>query len=409
MISQRPPELSSKQKQAQGIQPSSQAPTGLRWWRRTLFGYILALLIVAASVGITLLGELLLPGFHFPSAVLLVAILCVALIWGVGPGLFAMFLSCAALFYFYIAPLGLHLLPKNWELLFQVLPFALAGLVVAVITAQRETARRQALRAEQIAQTHVDELARINEELLRANQLKDLFASITSHELKTPITTISGHAQLAIRRIDRDPESTSDSEDLRIAFVKIDQQTKRITRLLDELLDLSSLRSGKVMLEKGPCDLNEICSQVVEEQRLLSERTIELVVPPSPIQLQANAMRLSQVVTNLVSNALKYSPLETIVSVKVRSDEHHAYLSVEDQGSGISPEQLANIFQPFYRTTNARASKVSGTGLGLAICKEIVEQHQGRIWCESTPGHGSTFFVELPLSTSADLSASAIH
>jgi signal transduction histidine kinase len=103
------------------------------------------------------------------------------------------------------------------------------------------------------------------------------------------------------------------------------------------------------------------------------------------------------VVTNLVNNALKYSSPESSVHVKVESDDTTARLLVQDAGRGIAPEQLTNLFKPFYRTPDARASAVGGTGLGLAICKEIVENHRGRIWAESSPGHGSRFFVDLPL------------
>jgi len=103
--------------------------------------------------------------------------------------------------------------------------------------------------------------------------------------------------------------------------------------------------------------------------------------------------------TNLISNALKYSPAESQVSVKVESNQDLAHVEVCDAGKGIHPEQLPNIFKPFFRTSDVRASTVSGTGLGLAICKEIIEQHHGRIWCESRLNAGSIFFFELPLNS----------
>ena len=143
----------------------------------------------------------------------------------------------------------------------------------------------------------------------------------------------------------------------------------------------------------------------VEEQRLISSRTIELKVAAEPVSVQADEMRLSQVVTNLVSNALKYSPSESTVKVQVERSAHRAIFSVQDAGQGIPYEQQESIFQPFYRTSDARASTVGGTGLGLAICKDIVERHLGRIWCKSQVGSGSTFFVELPLSSTGALKA----
>jgi signal transduction histidine kinase len=382
------------------LQPSRVAKT---WWRKSAVGYPCAILLVAVGVGLTLLGEFLLPRFYFPSVLLLVAILLTSLFWGVGPGLLALALSCAALAYFYLAPFGdLSLTPLNWELLFQMLPFVLAGLVVAILTSQREAARLQALQAMQLAREQARRLSDLNEDLQQANRLKDFFLSVASHELKTPITTIRGQAQLALRRLAKRKASFPEAEGLREVFTSVEEQTKRVTNLLNDLLDISALRSGKLAIERNPCNFNEICARAVEEQGTQSGRPIELLLPTPAIHLQGDARRLGQVVTNLVNNALKYSSPEAPVRVKVACEPHTVRLSVQDAGKGIPPEQLANIFKPFYRTSEARASSATGTGLGLAICKHIVEQHRGRIWCESVVGVGSTFFVELPVDDEAE-------
>lgn len=390
-------------KQTQQYQENSrQTGTIVPWWRRLVPGYGFAVLIVALATTVTLLGEHLVNVYYFPnSASLLLGILCVALFWGAGPGVLAAILSCFVLFYIDLFPDGNVVTGSphwNWEVIFPVLFFAFASMVVVILIAQRESARRKAIQAERVAQTHASNLATANQELRRANQLKDLFVSITSHELKTPITTIRGQAQLALRRIKKLAANSSELDGLREAFLKVDEQTGRLTNLLNELLDLTSLRSGKQVLTRRPCNFNDICARVVEEQRQLSQRTIELSMPETPVLLQGDEGRLGQVVTNLVNNALKYSSAESIVRVNVEPNAHRICLRVQDAGQGISPEYLESIFQPFYRTSDARASAVSGTGLGLAICKDIVEQHQGRIWCESTVGKGSTFFVELPTS-----------
>lgn len=363
------------------------------WWKHPIAAYSLTVPIVASGVGVALIGEYLLAPYYFSSVSVLVAILCISLLWGVRPGLLATILSCIALLYLYLLPHG----SVGWEAVLQIFPLAVASLGMVAIIGQRETARQRALQAERLAQLHADNLGRTNQELRQANQLKDLFVSVASHELKTPITTIRGQAQLALRRIDKAASSPSHDNNLREAFAKVDEQTKRVTTLLDELLDLTSLRSGKHVLEKKPCNLNDICSGIVEEQRMISRRVIDLDLPTSPVILQANPIRLGQVVTNLVNNALKYSSVESVASVKVTRSENMVCLSVRDAGKGILPEQLTHIFQPFYRTSEARASTVGGTGLGLAICKDIIEQHHGRIWCESQLDAGSTFFVELPL------------
>jgi signal transduction histidine kinase len=367
------------------------------WWQHPVIAYGVTVLMVAIAAGVVRLGDYFLQHYYFPSTVsLMVAILCSALFWGVGPGLLATVLGCAALSWFYFYTENGYV-PFHWEMILPLGLFVIAGLVVVMLTRQREVARQQAQQAQQVAQRHAANLARTNEELLQANQLKDFFVSIASHELKTPITTIRGQAQLSLRRLKKSTASSPEFESFRETLVSIDEQTKRVTELLNELLDLSGLRSGKMILNKEPCNLNEICSRVVEEQSIASGRVIDLRLPSCSVVLQADAQRLRQVVTNLVNNALKYSSPESSVHVKVESDDTTARLLVQDAGRGIAPEQLTNLFKPFYRTPDARASAVGGTGLGLAICKEIVENHRGRIWAESSPGHGSRFFVDLPL------------
>lgn len=386
----------SRQRSAQSV--ASQRSRKKRWWRSTIAGYAFSFPIVALGIGLNLLRAYLLPRLYFPSAFLLIAILCISLGWGTGPGLLAVLLSCAALIYFYIVPfLHLSFLDFDAGLFFQVLPFAIESLAVVFIIWQLKKARQRELEMTQTARDHAERLVEVNEQLKEANQLKDFFLSVASHELKTPITTIRGEAQLALRRLNKLGESLPEAAAFRGVLTKVDEQTIRLTNLVNDLLHLSSLRSKKLELDTQPCNLNEICTRVVEEQCLLSKRSINLILPSPTIQLQADPARLGQVMTNLINNALKYSPVESDVSVEVRREQDVAHIEVRDAGQGIPPEQLASIFKPFFRTEEARASTVSGTGLGLAICKEIIDQHHGRIWCESTVGQGSTFFVELPL------------
>lgn len=395
------------EKTERGAQP--RRTRARKFWRcGKLAGYLCVLPLVATGAGLMLLAEVFLPRFYFSSVFFLVAILLTSLCWGVGPGLLALVLSCAALISFYFTPFwGQNMAPLDWELLFQMLPFALAGLVVAIITSQRETARLRALQAMQLAREQAARLSDMNEELQQANRLKDFFLSVVSHELKTPITTIRGQTQLALRRLERRGASFSEAERMRGVFVCVEEQTKRVTDLINDLLDISTLRAGQLSLEYDLCNFNEICARAVEEQRSLSGRTIELLLATPAIWLQADARRLGQVVTNLLTNALKYSSQESSVWVNViREQDGGVCLSVRDAGRGICAEQLTSIFKPFYRTSEARASSADGTGLGLAICKHIVEQHRGRIWCESTVGAGTTFFVTFPVVESEAAGAS---
>ena len=236
------------------------------------------------------------------------------------------------------------------------------------------------------------------DETEQERQLKEHFLVMASHELKTPMTTILGQVQLMLRRLSKMPELSYELATMRSALESVNGQTRRLNALVDDLLDLYHVHAGKVQLRLEACNLIDVCREVVEEQRLLTGRTIELEAPPTPIMLQADNDRLEQVVINLVSNALKYSPENS--PVKVLVDQHRDIGSIEvyDSGPGIPKNDHSRIFEPFYRGSDVQTTVQSGLGLGLTICKDIVERHSGRIWCRSRPGKGSIFIVELPLS-----------
>ncbi len=378
-------------------------------WRRPLIGYFMSIPLVGMALLGTLILQYMLGHLYFPGTLIILAVLFTALIWGVGPALFSVALSTLVIDYFFVPPVGQfgfynwQLGTYNWQSSLQLLPYVIAGLVIAVITGQRERAKFRYLATEQDLQTYADELeatnARLeeaNRQLKDSNQLKDRFLSIASHELKTPITSIRGQAQLAIRRLSKQKEASPEIEGMRTTLEKINDQTSRLTNLIDELLDVSSIRAGKVELHKRECELIDLCRGVVEDQRLLTGRSILLDTSTATV-LIADCERLAQVIVNLVSNAAKYSPDDTPIQVRVRQRDTAAVIAVEDHGKGIAKEQLPHIFDTFYRTPDAQASSKFGLGLGLAICKDIVERHGGRIWCESEVGRGSTFYVELPL------------
>jgi signal transduction histidine kinase len=200
------------------------------------------------------------------------------------------------------------------------------------------------------------------------------------------------------RNIAKRPDVSSDLSTLITSLKIIDEQTHRLSVLVDNLLDPNSNHGGKMPLRRELRDLAALCREVVEEQRLLSGRLIELELPAEPVILRLDHQRMSQVVTNIVSNALKYSPADLPVRIQVDQRDNVAVLQVSDAGPGIAADQQTRIFEPFYRTPEAQGSSKRGSGLGLAICKDIVEQHDGRIWCDSCVGKGSTFVVELPLA-----------
>jgi signal transduction histidine kinase len=364
-------------------------------WRHPLVGYILCPFIIATAIICTLFLQKALNIVHFASAFPILAILLIALLWGVGPALIAVALGTVLLDYYFIPPVG-QILAGTWQNTVQLVPFVIAGCTIALITAQRERARLQALGAEQELQAYAAEMELTNRKLEEADQMKDQFLSIASHELKTPVTSIRGHAQLTIRRLEKQKDSSPEMEEIGVTLKKINDQTTRLTNLIDDLMDVSSIRAGKLELRKQQSDLRDICREVVEDQQLLSGRPITLTMPEQTVNASVDRDRLAQVILNLISNAIKYSPDGSPIEVILDKRATSALIQVKDTGKGIPKEQQKHIFETFYRTPDAQTSSQRGLGLGLAISKNIMERHDGCIWCESEPDHGSTFFVELP-------------
>jgi signal transduction histidine kinase len=168
--------------------------------------------------------------------------------------------------------------------------------------------------------------------------------------------------------------------------------------LIEDLFDLSSVRSGQFSLRLTQCDPGRLCRDVIQDQQAFSDRSIELELPSDSLLIQADDKRLAQVLVNLVNNAVKYSPEHITIQVRARREDAYVILEVHNESKALSQEELEHIFEPFYRTLDAENSPIKGWGLGLAISKEIVERHGGQIWAGSAEGKGITFFVKLPIS-----------
>ncbi len=225
-----------------------------------------------------------------------------------------------------------------------------------------------------------------------ALELRQEFLSIASHELKTPLASIKIYVQLLSRsRALRESRESAMVNDLAA-------QVDRLEALVADLLDASRVQQGRLMLDLAPIDLAELARRVIDRFEHAAERTelhrLELQAPAPVIGIWDGA-RLDQVLTNLVSNALKYSPKGGLVRVSVTAtDGGGAVLSVEDEGIGIPAEEMPKLFEPFVRLSGA--GHISGTGLGLYITRELVSRHGGSIECDSRPGGGTTFIVRLP-------------
>jgi signal transduction histidine kinase len=182
------------------------------------------------------------------------------------------------------------------------------------------------------------------------------------------------------------------------------QSAERQERLVKDLLDFSRISAGRLEYRMAVLDLAMLVREMVEEQRLHEPtRLIELEVPPEPVRVVADADRIGQVLTNYLTNALKYSGSDSPVGVILRADGETPRVEVRDQGPGLSAEQQRHLFQRFHRTQGIEVVSGSGVGLGLGlyISKTIVEHHGGQVGVESVPGEGSTFWFTLPLAHDA--------
>ena len=241
--------------------------------------------------------------------------------------------------------------------------------------------------------------------LKAAEQLKDEFLSIAAHELRTPLAVLKGFVQTLIVQTARGKGSQLVEWQLE-ALQSIDQATARLVELTEDLLDVTRLQAGRLALHVDPTDLVALARRVVTRLQMTTERhTLSLATSVEHLVAQVDPRRMEQVLSNLIGNAIKYSPEGGSIEVTIREEEqaHEALLCVSDHGIGIPAQQQLLVFGRFARADNARAHSIGGTGLGLYLCRELVERHGGRIWFESTEGQGSTFFVALPLVPFPDL------
>lgn len=228
----------------------------------------------------------------------------------------------------------------------------------------------------------------------QALQVREVFLLTAAHELRTPLTALFGNAQLLARRIDHLGQDERVQRVVRTILV----QSERLSRLIDTLLDSARLASGRLELEPRPVDLVALVRQAAElAHPILDGHLLELQLPDQALVVNGDPIRLEQVLSNLLQNAVKYSMAGSSIRVTVAHRDEWACLAVSDQGIGIPPEALEQIFTRFYRGANINPQQISGMGMGLFLVREIVELHGGRISVESSEGEGSTFTVRLPL------------
>lgn len=217
---------------------------------------------------------------------------------------------------------------------------------------------------------------------------KDEFIALAAHELKTPITTIYGIHQLLLSKIN-DPEVT---KQLSLSY----KEVKRLSKLVNDLLNLSKIKSGKMEINIEKFDFSKLVSEVVDGMQLTNSSHKIIYKQKNNILLYADKDRIEQVIQNLISNAIKYSPDAKEVIVDIKKHKDLIIFSVQDFGVGLSEDFKEKVFDRFYRVKSDKNKSISGLGLGLYLCQEIIKLHKGKIWYKSELNKGTTFYVSLP-------------
>jgi PAS domain S-box-containing protein len=264
-------------------------------------------------------------------------------------------------------------------------------------------------KAEEERRQRMEELRIAYQKLKELDRMKDSFLSTVSHELRTPLTSIKSFSEILLTY---DEDRETQKEFLNI----IKEESDRLTRLINDFLDLAKIESGRMQWETVELSVAEVIKTAINATQALAAKTslkVKVTVSPNLPAVTSDKDRLVQVVTNLLSNAIKFTPdggnievkAQTLEGDKSRKKADMVMVSVTDSGIGIDPKDHKSIFEKFKQVGDTLTDKPKGTGLGLPICKEIIEHFGGRLWVESELGKGSTFFFTLPLAQTAEAEA----
>jgi signal transduction histidine kinase len=350
------------------------------------------LLGVVTAMGDTFLNIAMLlvlgGGFDSPISLFLVTIVVsIAMRFGYGPSSAAVLLLVAV-----NAAIALQMgKPLDSTFLFRAAVLLLSALLASFLFEQGR-ADQAALQAsnDELRRAYGD-LANAHQELLQIDDVKSGFIANVSHELRTPLTSVLAYSELLLTY---DPEPEQQREFVEI----IHSESERLTRLIEEVLDISKIESGEVMLQKAPVDIRTVIEASARAYRPMIEArglAFEVDVPARLPWVEGDFDRLRQIVGNLLGNALKFTS-DGRIRLAAEALDGEVLLCVCDTGGGIAPEHHGRIFDKFQQLGDVLTQKPSGTGLGLAICRQLVQVHGGRIWVESDLGEGSTFKVVLP-------------
>lgn len=288
--------------------------------------------------------------------------------------------------YYDVTPL-LQKIDRTQRIVVVAVIFVLAGLYSVLFFIVK--------RADRIIENQYIELATVNRELEKANEMQADFSAMIAHDLRSPLTAV-----LSAAAILRDGLVGAVNEEQKNWLGKIEAQSRNLVNLVNDFLDLSKIESGHIELVKESVDLDQLIRSSLDNYLPLSKDkkvSVRSCVAPALSQIKADPRRLDQVFSNLISNAIKFTPEGGEIEVGAdRENGLGVKVWVRDNGVGIAPEEIGQIFEKYRQTTSGKESKHKGTGLGLVISKMIVEAHGGRIWVESEQGKGTTFTFTIP-------------
>jgi signal transduction histidine kinase len=388
----------------QWLRHNTFAPSWLQGrWRHPVVGYVFAVLVQVFAVLLPALLPATADRFAFATALVLLAVVLVALNWGVGPSLVAAIVG-ALLVDLAELPPQLSWVPESfWDGVTLVLLVGVS-LAMSLLASTVERSKRQAVVERSEAQVQALALQQTQERM-------DEFIAIASHDLRSPVAAAQGFNEVAARRYERlaaailprQADLAGQVEAVRTTLQEASQQVERLGRLIDLLFATTQARAGKLALHRTPCNLAAIVQDQVRALRVAHpSRTLQLEVPSEesvPVVGRAPTKRPG--VTNYVTNALKYSPADQPVAIRVASGGAWARVSVEDHGPGLPAPEQARVWERFYQAEGLGAQSSdsgAGLGLGLHISKAIIVSHEGAVGVESAVGKGSTFWFTLPLT-----------
>jgi len=263
--------------------------------------------------------------------------------------------------------------------------------IARFVAIKRDVTERKRAERERETLQHLDAQ---NQELQRVNQARSQFVSTVSHELRTPLTSMLAFADILARNVPRNLQPRQ------MEYVEAIQRSGlRLQTLINDLLDVSRIDSGRFTLQETEFDARQLLDEVVRSLGPIlaaKDQAINISIPDRVLAVYADRDRLSQVITTVLSNASKYSPDGSPVELDVQTEENRLLVQVRDRGIGISEEDRQRLFTPFFRADNEETRSVPGTGLGLVIARSIVEMHGGRVYLDSERGAGTTFRFEIP-------------